>query len=216
MHASALTVFDPLIDVSLDSLLGSALDQFNAGFAASLANGEVVHANAAARSMADAGWPIRIENGRLRAEDAERTALLLRAIFEAAQAASRANEKPFDRELSLSSPLNRGAIAIAMIRPLDAQLDGRPMVAIHIATYPAQSNSALPVVTQCYGLTKAEARALEHFAKGCSVTEAAAALSLSVNTVKTHLQNIFAKTGASRQKDLMKIVDDLRSPLAHF
>jgi DNA-binding CsgD family transcriptional regulator len=87
---------------------------------------------------------------------------------------------------------------------------------VHIATFPLLNDCELPVVTKCFGLTKAEARTLDHLAKGLSVAAAATALSLSVNTVKTHLQNIFAKTGTARQKDLMKLVDDLRSPLAHI
>ncbi|MBT3070747.1 helix-turn-helix transcriptional regulator [Rhodomicrobium sp. Az07] len=203
-----------MIDIRLGSLLGLALDQFRAGFAVSLGDGELLYANVAVRAMAEAGWPIRIEDKRLRAENAERTALLLKAIFETAQAPSLTSGKPGNRELSLSATSQNGSIAIAMIRLLDTTHEGRAMVAIHIATSPAQTTCALHVMTICYGLTRAEARILEHLAAGASVAEAAAALSLSVNTVKTHLQNIFAKTGTARQRDLMKVVDDLRSPLA--
>ncbi|MBJ7542630.1 helix-turn-helix transcriptional regulator [Rhodomicrobium udaipurense] len=209
-------MFSPLIDGRLDSLLGLALDQFRAGLAVSRADGELVHANSAARAMAEAGWPIQIADGRLCAQSAEHSALLLRGIFEAAQAASLARDKPFERELPLSAMPHHGSLAIAMIAPLDATLDGRALVAVHIATFPSLNDCELPVVTKCFGLTKAEARTLDHLAKGLSVAAAATALSLSVNTVKTHLQNIFAKTGTARQKDLMKLVDDLRSPLAHI
>ncbi|MGA9265627.1 MAG: LuxR C-terminal-related transcriptional regulator, partial [Rhodomicrobium sp.] len=49
--------------------------------------------------------------------------------------------------------------------------------------------------------------------EGGTVAEAAHALAVSENTVKTHLQNIFAKTRSSRQAQLMKLVNDLRPPL---
>ena len=46
-----------------------------------------------------------------------------------------------------------------------------------------------------------------------TVAEAAHALAVSENTVKTDLPNIFAKTRSARQTQLMKVVNDLRSPL---
>jgi len=198
----------------LAALLGLALDQFRAGFVASLSDGTVLFANETARWMFEVGWPIRLEGDRLRCENAERTALLLKAIYEVSQSASISPDKPCERELPLAAAQRQTGMAIAIISPLKATFDGQTAVAIHIATHPAQTACALPEITQCFGLTKAETRTLDHLAKGHSVTEAADALSLSVNTVKTHLQNIFAKTGTSRQKDLLKVVDDLRSPLA--
>jgi DNA-binding CsgD family transcriptional regulator len=45
------------------------------------------------------------------------------------------------------------------------------------------------------------------------VPEVAEALGISVPTVRTHLQHIFAKTNTSRQADLVKIVAGYMSPL---
>jgi DNA-binding CsgD family transcriptional regulator len=39
-----------------------------------------------------------------------------------------------------------------------------------------------------------------------SVPEAAQRLKLSANTVKTHLRRVFAKTGASRQSELARLM----------
>ena len=46
------------------------------------------------------------------------------------------------------------------------------------------------------------------------VADVAAVLGISEATVKTHLQHIFAKTGASRQSDLVKMAASYASPLS--
>jgi DNA-binding NarL/FixJ family response regulator len=46
------------------------------------------------------------------------------------------------------------------------------------------------------------------------VPDVAPVLGVSEATVKTHLQHIFEKTGASRQADLVKLVAGFLSPLA--
>ena len=45
------------------------------------------------------------------------------------------------------------------------------------------------------------------------VPESAVALGIAESTVKTHLGRLFAKTGARRQADLVKIVAGFASPL---
>ena len=49
--------------------------------------------------------------------------------------------------------------------------------------------------------------------QGSSVAETASALAISQNTVKTHLQNIFAKTGSTRQPQLLRLVSELNPPI---
>ena len=45
------------------------------------------------------------------------------------------------------------------------------------------------------------------------VPEVASVLGVSATTVRTHLQHIFAKTGTTRQADLVKLVSSYMSPL---
>ncbi|TIW67222.1 MAG: LuxR family transcriptional regulator, partial [Mesorhizobium sp.] len=42
----------------------------------------------------------------------------------------------------------------------------------------------------------------------------AVALGIGENTLKTHLNRIFAKTGTRRQADLVKLISDMGAPLA--
>ena len=56
-----------------------------------------------------------------------------------------------------------------------------------------------------YGLTGSELRVLLAMAPGLSVKEAAEVLGIGETTAKTHLQHIYAKTGTSKQTELMHL-----------
>ena len=58
---------------------------------------------------------------------------------------------------------------------------------------------------RAYGLTPAETRVALHLADGGTVAGYAEAGGLSVGTVRSQLKSIFAKTGARRQSDLVRI-----------
>jgi DNA-binding NarL/FixJ family response regulator len=65
---------------------------------------------------------------------------------------------------------------------------------------------AVDAVAQVYKLTTAERRVLSAVVETGGVRSVATALGISQATVKTHLQNIFGKTGARRQIDLVRLV----------
>jgi DNA-binding CsgD family transcriptional regulator len=56
-----------------------------------------------------------------------------------------------------------------------------------------------------YGLTGSELRVLLAMVPGLSVKEVAEVLGISETTAKTHLQHIYAKTGTSKQTELMHL-----------
>jgi len=68
------------------------------------------------------------------------------------------------------------------------------------------STPAVDAAAQRYKLTTAEKRVLSAVMGSGGVRSVATALEISEATVKTHLQNIFGKTGARRQIDLVKLV----------
>ena len=61
-------------------------------------------------------------------------------------------------------------------------------------------------IAALHSLTRAEARLAALLAKGSSLEEAAATLSVSIGTVRSHLKAIFAKTGTSRQAELVALL----------
>ena len=64
----------------------------------------------------------------------------------------------------------------------------------------------LETMAKRYSLTTSEMRVLEAVLKVNGVRAVAELLGLSQATVKTHLHNLFRKTGANRQSDLVKRV----------
>jgi DNA-binding CsgD family transcriptional regulator len=72
-----------------------------------------------------------------------------------------------------------------------------------------------PVETlaRIYKLTGSEVRVLHGVVEIGGAREIAKALGIAQTTVRTHLQSLFAKTGARRQADLVKLVAEHASPL---
>ena len=54
-----------------------------------------------------------------------------------------------------------------------------------------------------YGFTKAQARLAAQLFRGHTINEAAKALHISVNTARTHMRGIYAKTGVNTQSELL-------------
>lgn len=75
-----------------------------------------------------------------------------------------------------------------------------------IAADQHQALVALDALQQQFGLTLAEARLVQQMLLGLNTEEAAARLGVSLNTVRTHLKQIFAKCGIQRQAELMKVI----------
>lgn len=59
------------------------------------------------------------------------------------------------------------------------------------------------VLSEVYGLTRAEARVAGFVLEGLTVIEMAATLGVSADTVKFHLKSIFSKVGVRRQSELV-------------
>lgn len=65
-----------------------------------------------------------------------------------------------------------------------------------------------------YDLTPTEARVLNGLLSGLTLTETAAMLGVADTTAKTHLGNIFEKTGVARQAELVRLSAQLVPPTA--
>jgi DNA-binding CsgD family transcriptional regulator/PAS domain-containing protein len=79
------------------------------------------------------------------------------------------------------------AVLVFIAEPRPAPIESR-----HIATF--------------YGLTPAEARLLRALADGERVADYAERAGITRNTAKTHLKQIFAKTGTKRQTELVRLL----------
>ena len=66
-----------------------------------------------------------------------------------------------------------------------------------------------PVYRQGYGLTDREMDVLVLLLAGYNAADIAEMLSISTNTVKTHLKGIYAKTGVHSRRDLIALLNDI-------
>ena len=66
------------------------------------------------------------------------------------------------------------------------------------------------LVRRLFGLTESESRLASAIASGDSIDGAAESMGVTVSTARTYLKQVFAKTGTSRQGDLVRMV--LTSP----
>ncbi len=85
-------------------------------------------------------------------------------------------------------------------------LDGEAHTAGFLALIyaPAERRDITPeVLLEIYGLTRAQADVARQLYAGLSVEETAARLGLSLNTVRTHLKQIFSKCEVQSQAELM-------------
>lgn len=162
--------------------------------------GRVVAANARAEALFDAGFRVgdgvlRIADPRARDEVAGLIeALSLRRAGPAGPVlVPRRDRRPLIlRALPLIEAARSpflGASALLLVTDLEA--DGRPDPAL---------------LAQVFGLTAAEARLAAILAGGASLPEAAETLGIAVETVRSQIKAVFAKTGTGRQGALVALL----------
>ncbi len=178
------------------------------------ADGGILHANDSAERMLSANAPIQSRGGVLQPRNPAMAGALLTAISAAANAdvtlgargiglpISGAGETP---AVAYVLPLTAGT-ARAAFRPARAAV----FVSTTIATTPIPE----AVLITLFDLTPAEARVLLKIGSGAGASATALSLGIGENTLKTHLNRIYAKTGTSRQPDLVKLIADIGAPLS--
>jgi DNA-binding CsgD family transcriptional regulator len=109
--------------------------------------------------------------------------------------------------LSIPRPEGRHALS-AMVAPTGVTgifPDSRSACVVVLVEEPAHRATApLDAFVKSHRLSRAEAALTARLVGGMSLHQAAAALGISGNTVRTHLKHVFAKTGARRQADLVR------------
>lgn len=176
--------------------------------------GEVLRANAAAQRITRRNDGLAIARGRLRAASDTANRALGKAINDAIETTKRAGlapgatcsvprpsgERPYSVLVTPGSGLDsdslyRNASAVVLIGDPDARLEA-----------PEQ------VLARLYGLTPSEARLAMAVASGESLESYAAAREIAISTARQQLKQVFAKTGAHRQADLVRLL--LTGPVA--
>jgi DNA-binding CsgD family transcriptional regulator len=165
----------------------------------------IVHANPAAETMLAAGDFIQPVQGRLSvadqmAGDALRAAVTLAEVDEA---------KLTQRGIGIPATTNGGLHSVMHVLPL-TRGDGRRRlakgaVAAVFAVAGGGAHTTIDAIATLYDLTPAESQIFASLCRGVSLATTADSLSIAKSTARTHLLRIFAKTGCSRQAELVAV-----------
>jgi DNA-binding CsgD family transcriptional regulator len=190
------------------------LNNLSAGIFLVDAEGGIVHANAAGCALQHTGDFLRAARRRLIANDGKADQRL-REIF---AAAGRGEIAGTDKRIAMALTAPSGEHYVAEILPLAAgesrNAGINPAVAaLFVRKAEMDTRSPLDLVANAYNLTPAELRVLLAIVDVGGVPNVARTLGIADTTVKTHLNHLFEKTGASRQADLVKLVARFSKPL---
>jgi DNA-binding CsgD family transcriptional regulator/PAS domain-containing protein len=178
--------------------------------------GRLVHANAAGAALLEEADAVRLAGGVVtavgaRADEALREAMAAASGGEDADLARRAGGVPMFGASGQSYIAHVLPLAAGARRPVGLSSVAAAAVFLRRATL--DLGPAVAAVARQYGLTPTEARVLQTVTDHGGVTAIAEQLGMSEATVKTHLQRLFKKTGASRQVDLVKLAFSFTDPL---
>jgi DNA-binding CsgD family transcriptional regulator/PAS domain-containing protein len=195
----------------LQAASSHALDQLPTGVILVDASGRVIFVNAAAERTLKAREGLSIEGGRLSAWLASETTAL-RALIAAAIGTSVGQALQPGGVMNVSRPQFERPLSVT-VSPVPFTVKfgslGHAGAAILISN-PDQSKPPDPAVLRSmFRLTGAESRLAVALCSGMSLAEAAEALTITRETAKSCLKQVFAKTGTRRQAELVAVIGRL-------
>jgi DNA-binding CsgD family transcriptional regulator len=216
-HIRRSVLVGRLIDLKAAEVasLADTFDGFSAGMCLVDAAGRIVHANTACHVILGAADFLSVVEGRIVASDAK-TDQALRELFAAAGSGDAAVGT---QGIALPLRAQDGSHYVMHVLPLTSgarRLAGiaySATAALFIRRVTTEAPPAPEIIARAYHLTPTELRVLLAIVEVGGVPEVALALGIAESTVRTHLGNLFLKTGAGRQADLVKIAAGFANPL---
>jgi DNA-binding CsgD family transcriptional regulator len=150
---------------------------------------------------------LRLDRNGPAAEDARENASLQGLIADAMEAKAGGGSVATGF-LALSRPSGKKSFAVMVAPLLDEGLSvvRDAAVAIFVADPAAGRLHDPEVLGAVYSLTHSEAELVRLLAQGMTLEEAAEQRGVSMNTARSHLKRAFAKTGTSRQGELVRLM----------
>lgn len=178
------------------------------GVVLTTARGHLLYSNPAADRILARADGVRLRGASLAACDPEDQHRLHAAIRLAAEDPGRASAVPVRLPIRRQSG---GLPYLILVQPA-SPADPTPMSLMQPTTLvtlidPTRSSASIDIeaLRQVFHLSIAEARLVEQLVSGLTPKGAAQASCVSISTIRTQLRNVFAKTGCSRQSELVKL-----------
>jgi len=179
-----------------------ALDALEVGIALTDRRGRVMFANRVAEKILRRGSGLTLIRDKLRAarpDDAQRLA----ALIEGAAGTSLGIGDGPGGMLALPTATGRPLTVLVSPCPRLGLLE--PAAIVFMSEPPGSMHIEERHIVRQYGLTQAEARLLRALVEGQRLKDYADDAGITLNTAKTHLKQVFAKTGSKRQTDLVRM-----------
>lgn len=211
----ALSIADAL---DLQTLKAEMLERTLNGLASGVyltgQDGQIIYMNAAAEQQIKTGDAIRVVQNRLSPVNPDARGALTKAIN--IVAGDEIGVLHHARSFAVPDAGGVGYVATLLSLHDGARQSVMAPFAASVAIfmqdpeegphYPGEAFARL------YGLTSSELRVLLALAQGLTGKEAAEALGVSETTMRTHISHMLAKTGASRQADLLRLLHNAAPP----
>ncbi|MET3582333.1 DNA-binding CsgD family transcriptional regulator/PAS domain-containing protein [Mesorhizobium robiniae] len=213
-HVRRSLIISNMLDIGTieRARIAEALDALTCAVVLTDERGVLLHANHSAKRMLQSGAPIQDVHGIVQANIPSASKELHSAIMLAAQDAASIGKR------GLAVLLTEPGLPPVFARVLP-MAGGDPRAGMEPAAVAAvfignalDERDAADMLATAFGLTLAETRVLASLLAGHTLAETAASLHIASTTTKTHLDNIFQKTGVSRQADLMRLVMQIVPP----
>ncbi len=170
--------------------------------------GRVLSTNAVGQALLDAGEGLSLRDGRLHIEGRDINRALQQALTTIIRAQLR-GETSVIKALRVPRPSGRSDLGL-VIRPVPASQwsegQSSPSVAVFVSDPDLHESTSHQILAELFALTPAEANLATLLARGLSLARVSTAQGISQHTARAQLKSIFAKTGVSRQAELVRLV----------
>lgn len=191
-------------EIEKDRLMDT-LDLVDVGVILAAEDCSIVHSNSMAAKTMRKRTTLVDDRGTLAATNPSATRELRKAIRSAGRDRTSLGDAGVAVRVGTDSSSSVSAHVLPL-KPCDARNGSfsRAVAAVFIGK-PPQWQAAAEAVSSEFSLTEAEKRLLVTLLSGNPLAEAARSLGVSANTAKSHLSNIFSKTGVHRQSELPRL-----------
>jgi DNA-binding CsgD family transcriptional regulator len=170
--------------------------------------GGVLNTNNLANQILETGDGISLVDGALTLA-IKTDHLRLTETIRATIAAQLAGETSMAHAMRVSRPSGLPELGL-VVRPIPAtewaEGQSSPCVAVFISDPEQQESASQQLLGELFELTPAEANLAIKLARGLSLAEVSEQQSISQHTARAQLKSIFAKTGVTRQAELVRLV----------
>ncbi len=170
--------------------------------------GRLLTTNAVGRALLDQGVGLSLRDGRLHIEGRDINKELQQALTTILKAQLR-GETAVVRALRVPRSAGRADLGL-VIKPIPASQwsegQSSPCAAVFVSDPDLQESTSRQILGELFALTPAEANLATLLARGLSLAQVSSAQDISQHTARAQLKSIFAKTGVSRQAELVRLV----------